>query len=393
MPSVVDTSVKFVGSWMPGTPVINNTVGGMFTAMDIMVNGADSRACTVTVTSGVAEIAFTGGAHMATLHAVVLISGTGEADVDGEQKITAVNAVGGDTLTFLTNAPDGVYTGTFMLAPMGWEKVFTGTNKAVYRSLDVFSERKYLRMSQTDYRYVTVRAYETMSTVDVGTNPMPTVAEYSDALCLWWLNSSNNSTPLRWCLVTDGTRMYHYVEMNSTSPTYAGGYVHMFGPIKSRPEIVDTFNTYLTFCAINVYAGPSGITCGANNASTGKGFISRSYTGVGSHLIGNVALGGTGITPWGAYVNTWGSSYPDPVCGAIITSPVYAVTGSTAAISGIRGEIPGIRIMCQTATGIFNTGDFIDINGRTHLSLLGCTNQATTFANCAPTWVDIEGPW
>ena len=247
MPSLVDTSVKFVTSWMPGTPTISNVVGQFFSVMDIVVEGADERACTVTVSSNVAKVTFSGGAHMAIEDAVVLIAGTGEVDLDGEQKISSVEATPVHALVFNTNTSDGVYSGTVKLAPMGWEKVFSGTNKAVYRSLDVFNERMFLRVSQTTYQRVDVRAYRNMSTVDTGTDPMPSFSAFSESMCNWWLNyNNNNSNPTTWAIVTDGTRMYVFNDFSSSGPNYYGGYVHMFGPMKSRPEIVDPNNTVLT---------------------------------------------------------------------------------------------------------------------------------------------------
>lgn len=52
-----------------------------------------------------------------------------------------------------------------------WEKVYSGTNKAVYRSKTGI--RPYLRVDDTYGEGALLRMYETMSDVDTGTNPVP----------------------------------------------------------------------------------------------------------------------------------------------------------------------------------------------------------------------------
>lgn len=56
----------------------------------------------------------------------------------------------------------------------GWDKVYTGTNLAAYRSQT--GNRFYLRVDDTQIRYSRLRGYRTMTAVSTGTLPFPTTA-------------------------------------------------------------------------------------------------------------------------------------------------------------------------------------------------------------------------
>lgn len=67
-------------------------------------------------------------------------------------------------------------------ATNGWEKVYSGTNKAVYRPR--YGVRYYFRVNDSGHmtgaaRDAEVRCYETMSDVDTGSDPAPLVATWS----------------------------------------------------------------------------------------------------------------------------------------------------------------------------------------------------------------------
>ena len=64
--------------------------------------------------------------------------------LNGEQRVTAATAT---TLQFATAVADGTATGTITVktAPAGWQKLYTGTNKAAFKSLAVESLGMLLR--------------------------------------------------------------------------------------------------------------------------------------------------------------------------------------------------------------------------------------------------------
>lgn len=78
----------------------------------------------------------------------------------------------------------------------GWTQVYSGTNKAVYRAPS--GNRFYLRVVHDSAvsgsaQRATVRGYESMSGIDTGTDPFPTVAQQSDANSNWSASQAANS--------------------------------------------------------------------------------------------------------------------------------------------------------------------------------------------------------
>lgn len=388
MPSPVDTSVKFIASWMPGAPQIINTVGPFLSAMDIMATGADPRTgATITVVSGLATITVTGGAHMAVKDAVILIENATDAELDGEQKI--ITATSGE-LTFATNATDGVYTGDYMLAPMGWEIAFTGTNKRAYRSLDLDNERLYLRLEQTVYNRATVRVYRAMSDIDTGTGPIPTFD--AEPTCYWETRIANTSSPAsEYLFVTDGIRMFVWIDASRTA-TNGGGPNQYFGPMLSRPEIIDPNNTIITMAKATSVVS-AGISQHGNTSA--PAYISKNYTGIGDYFALNAFVAATGGNSWTpGQVTNWGTSYPDPITGALIHSDiVIGGTSTNASSGGIRGKIPGFQLSVILTTGVFSPGDEVVLNGHRHIAIRHSANSSTSMINTNSSFIDVQGPW
>ena len=183
MASPVDTSVKFYREDFPGAPVLNGVAGAAIGLLDAcLVTGFGLRTATsVVVSGGVATVTLSSDAkNPALLYSVVLVEGVtgGMTDLNGEQRVIAANTT---TLQFATAVADGTATGTITVktAPAGWEKRFTGTNKAAYRSLAPESLGMHLWVNDAGTTTCNVRGFETMSDVDSGTGHFPTVAESS----------------------------------------------------------------------------------------------------------------------------------------------------------------------------------------------------------------------
>lgn len=174
-------SVSWMRDTMRGAPVINgNTPGCLIAALDaLLVSGWGAAApATVTVASGVATATFASATAWQP-HAVIEVSGGTPSAINGKARV-ATSA--GNTLTWATSAADGTYTGSISIkyASAGWEKVFSaGTTKAVYRSTDVTSSRRYYRVDDSNNQKARVRGYGSMTGVDTGTEPFPTNAQIS----------------------------------------------------------------------------------------------------------------------------------------------------------------------------------------------------------------------
>ena len=174
MASIVDTSVKHAYSSMTGAPVISGTAGTLIAALDaFLVTGWGAKTVdSATISGGVCRLNFASGKSSAEAEAVIVVSGATPAGLNGEQKVTAVSNT---WVEFKTNLPDGAVTGSLSLkmAPLGWEKVFTGTNKAVYRPTDPASTRTYYRVDDTNAIFARLQMYESMTDVDNGIAAAP----------------------------------------------------------------------------------------------------------------------------------------------------------------------------------------------------------------------------
>lgn len=80
----------------------------------------------------------------------LLFAGANESVFNDEFEILTIPAP--NQFTFAVTTADATATGTITckVAPLGWEKSFSGTNKAAYRSLDVTSNQLYLRVDDTN---------------------------------------------------------------------------------------------------------------------------------------------------------------------------------------------------------------------------------------------------
>lgn len=141
--------VKFFHSGMQGAPVLSNNWGDLIGVLDAcLVTGFNLKAVdSITSTGGIATVSIPAG-HLFKPDQIILITGCEQAQYNGEQKVISVTS---NTLTYaVTGNPQSPATtqGTIQckVAPLGWEKPFSGLNKAAYRSLDPASPRHFLRV-------------------------------------------------------------------------------------------------------------------------------------------------------------------------------------------------------------------------------------------------------
>ena len=204
----MNSSVKHFRSNMTGAPTLNGVAGALIGVLDAcLVNGFNLKTIdSLTVAAGVAT-ASVGGGHGYEPETVVLIAGASPAGLNGAKRILSTTT---NTFTFAAaGLGDQTATGaiTAKLAPAGWEKVFSGTNKAVYRSLDVTGTRMYLRVDDTAAQFARVVGYEAMTDVDTGVNRFPTEAQRSGGF--WWCKASNATATARgWTLFADSRTFY-----------------------------------------------------------------------------------------------------------------------------------------------------------------------------------------
>lgn len=143
--------VKWLTSDMQGAPQITNNWGVLVSMLDAcLINGFNTQnPSSVTRSGSTVTMTFSGGGHGFLQHQVIVVSGAVESEYNGEQRVTAVT---GTTVTFtVAGTPTSPATGTIAVktAALGFEKPFSGTNKAVYRSANLSSTRMYLRVDNS----------------------------------------------------------------------------------------------------------------------------------------------------------------------------------------------------------------------------------------------------
>ena len=173
-----DTTVKLFRSTDAGAPTIGAAAGSLIAALDAcLVTGYGAVTVnTLSVVSGVATTIVSAG-HGLTMAGstgpVMRIAGATPSGLNGDWRVTVVNST---TFTFATTAADGTASGTITAqrAPAGWEKAFSGTNLAAYRSTDLAATGCYLRVNDPAGSGGTYKAYATgyatMSDIDTGTD-------------------------------------------------------------------------------------------------------------------------------------------------------------------------------------------------------------------------------
>ncbi|MFT4243564.1 MAG: hypothetical protein QM569_14925 [Acidovorax sp.] len=398
MTSVVDTSVKYISSSMSGAPTLNGVAGSLIAVLDaLLVTGWGLQTATsLVVSGGVATLTF-GSAFPALVGSVILVAGAGVEALNGEQKVVAVS---GNTVSFATQADDGTATGTITarMAPAGWEKVFTGTNLAVYRSLSAEANGHMLRVDDTGTQYARVVGYETMSDVSTGTGLFPTAAQMSGGW--YWPKSGAASTVGNAYVVAADSRFFliNIAPYSYSLATATRGPIFGFGDLISRRAAGDAYACVLSGNSATGMISTGSLDHGANALHA----MPRGVAGLGSAVL-HYCLPYTG-----AYNYTSGSdptlgAFPSFVDGELKMSRRFFNTAINTVAGAVRAELPGLYHVPQSLAAdtllqmavLTGSGD---VAGRNFMVLNGAmqgttTATATASGNAGVSLIDITGPW
>lgn len=332
-------------------------------------------------------------------------AGADQADYNVTAQITVVNST---TVTYaVSNSPATPATGTitYRKAAAGWDTAYTGTNKRAYRSPNSASNRFYLRIDDStavgNVREGYARGYETMSDIDTGTGPFPTVAQMTNGLT-WNKSVSADATARTWTLVGDDKTFYLFVAPGI--PTYGTILLLGFGHLTSY-KAADGFNTFVAGANISNYTTATGVTTGysglqfasAWGATTSSGnvplYLPRSYAQTGSSVVASVH---DGRVASGAIGNaSSGIVYPNGPDSGLWVSPVF-VSDFTGAVHNVRGRLPGmyshLHSSIPQSNGDTVTG-VVGLSGVTLLALSHAPNTASNTVSQGMYHVDITGPW
>jgi hypothetical protein len=382
-------------SELTGSPTLNGTAGSLIAVLDAcLVNGfALKTADSVVVNGGKATINISAG-HAFEQDIVVLVAGATPSGLNGLKTIESRTT---NTAVFdATGIADGAATGTITvkIAPAGYEKVFSGTNIAVYRTTDVTGARMYLRVDDTSATNARVVGYESMSDVNTGTGPFPTSAQISGG-GYWPKANAAGATARGWTVIADSRFVYVHTHAATSQPGIAGP-IHGAGDILA----LDNMPAY----AAAIFASPSDISSGAGGATTSIEWIPSS-SAAGPYMMRNsTGLGGS------VAATHCNESYPCISTGSsggvnTPSTPVYP-NGSnnaliltrktlTEAVGGLRGLLPGIYLTTQNCHASFPRLEKVagqgNLVGRKLLAVKCGGANAT--ASQGVVFFDITGPW
>lgn len=146
---MANTDIKWFSFDNTNAPQFTNTWGCMIDVLDAcLVTGFGSQiTSSLVVENGVGIVTF-GSAHNFKQFQVVEISGALDPKLNTEFRIIGLSA---NTIEFVVDATDQTAAGTISckVAPLGWAKVFSGENKAVYRAKDTEANPFYLRVDNS----------------------------------------------------------------------------------------------------------------------------------------------------------------------------------------------------------------------------------------------------
>lgn len=390
MTSVVDTSVKFAVSSMQDAPIINGTAGSLIAALDaFLVNGfANKQVTSGVVSGGVCRLSFT-GQSAAMLHSVILVAGITGANttLNGEQRVTAMAS---SWVEFKTDLPEGAVTGSisFKMAPLGWEKVFSTTNVAVYRPTAPQSTRMYLRVDDTGTTNARVRAYESMTDVSTGFGATPLESQIVGGL-YWPKSGVANATSRNWTLVGDGRGIYLAV-----APAGSDRYTLLYAGDIASLKSGDAYGYLLTgnqADQTNSGLAPDGCLGYSHRSARAGAYLVRAHTGLGQSLvtqrIGAHHNGSAADCYAGTAGYAWGI-YPNGPNNGLITAPLELFA------FGLRGALPGLLHPVQDCGTAFASGATVDgTNDLAGRRLMAIRTGPPANGAVGTVFLDMTGPW
>lgn len=322
---------RFIHSGMTGAPAMSTAVSaGLGVLNAALVDGFNVTAPnSVSASGGVVTFTYL-VAHGYESRCWLRISGAGAAALNADLPCTVTGP-----LAFtvpVPGIPDGPVSGTIAVrvAPLGWERPFTATDIAVYRSPNVAGTRMFLQArdnNQGAQISTRLRGFESMSSATVGVDPFPTIAQMSDT----------SGSPLgftktaigegaAWAVVGDDRTFYLCHAQDVTT----------FGDINSfKPA--DAYGCFL-------FGGSNGNT--ALSACTGShseinGLLCRD----GSGLIKSSVSGHQGF---GSGTSGQTRPYPGAVTGGVtLVSPLVLLDGTAPTTSPVRGTLRGLLYVME----------------------------------------------
>ena len=361
-----------------GAPTLAGTAGYLINVLDaVLVNGYNSQTVTITRSGTTATINKTG--HGWRNGQILAVSGADQADYNITARCTRIDA--NNVSIQVANSPATPATGTITckVAPLGWTKAYSGTNKAAYRQPTVGANGLYLRVDDNYTNNARVRGYEAMTDVDTGTGPFPTTVQIAAPGLYLYKSDSASTAARRWQIWSNGKIFYLVCSQFTSSFGKTAGAFYAFGDITSH-KAADAYATVLIADTSGNYSGNSstgGYLGGYYGAPLGGHYICReaNQTALSAQIGKNDCIASS-RTNSSRYLGSSGPGvYPDTIFGGIPMSRVF-VSGEYA---GIRGRFPGLWSPhngdCFHSEDTFSGAAGTSIEGRSFELCLGLWSQ------------------
>jgi hypothetical protein len=387
--------VKYFTNAMQGAPALTATAGSLIAVLDACFKDGFGllAVSSIVVSGGVATMTITGG-HQYKQWSVLQIAGvTGAmAALNAQWKNKAVTAT--TVVWDCPGVPDGTASGTITakVAPLGWLKPFSGTNKAVYKSADPLSNGFLLRIDDTTTNLPKARGFTSMTDVDTGVAPFP-----SGYQAFW--PKTFSGTAKNWAII--GDERFFILHTTAAANTLGfGGWAVYFGDLAPWCGGSDPFSTAI-FAPTEDHNNDSttwqpDISFNASGLSSGGAYtyFPKAIWGVGGVVQGSQVMmtASNGNLSGG---NAVALSFPHPAGYGMSWHPVLAFQTNI-----VRGYVPGLYHTPYQTVAVYAAfqqyqlvTDLDDrMTGRVGMVLGTGYNSAP--ADCyMRTMVDIIGPW
>ncbi|CAG2126925.1 hypothetical protein LMG31506_00241 [Cupriavidus yeoncheonensis] len=388
--------VKFMHSDMVNAPTVFGNAGGTIPMLDACLkDGWGSQTLSSLVVAGGVATATFGTAFPYEIQTVVLIAGATPSGLNGEKKVLSLTS---STITFdATGISDQTATGTITarMAPLGWAKSFSGTNKAVYTSPAAAYSGGYLRVDDTSTLNARVVAYEGMYDVDNGVNPYPTAALVGGGL-YWGRSNVADATTRKWFLAGDDRGFYLWLAPQ-TAVGGVNGISQYFGDLIAKNTTDKFMSTIAGGVASNVANAAAVLSdlgyCNTVSPTSASGvFLPRATTGAVGAITTTkyCALAAANQSYSGLNINT-ALTYPNGGDNGLLLSPTV-VTGAQA----LRGVLPGWYMTPQNVGPYFSHRDPVpgtdDYPGKRFLALRHAP-PGDSGSQYGYAFIDVSGPW
>jgi len=302
--------------------------------------------------------------------------------------------LGGSAGTLISVLDFALVTGS------GWTKPYSGANKAVYRPPS--GNQFYLRVDDSGLDApvggsARVTAYESMTTVDVGTNPFPSAAQGqgSAGYILWHKNMTVAGTGGAWRMVVTDTFMWLWVRAQTNTTSGTGFVVSGFGDVPSKKS-GDAFNTIILGSLGATYVGSYLQTAIESTiptvtpAAAGAIFIARQQDQTGTSQAIRLVPFESNKVSGGKLSNTTVFTNPHVPDGKMFFSTLE-IAEKPGANAYWRGTLPGIYILAGMGNALFGDDIQFVVGGKTLLA----SRISTTTAAWLDGWVlfEVSNTW